>query len=616
MSAGQELDRRQPLFDARVPVTVRAHGSSADDASPGEGQRRGLTVRVLHGTRVALGQRERLLHLELTDDGDPFFLYTLDVSEDGFHRLKHDQSLHVEFAGFPPSFIELLQACGAAEPRFTAVLDVGGGAGDGGLGGGGGVFSIVETNQFKNLTHLSLRFRAGTDASIKAYLASRLQQFQAHNAELGAELSTAQAALEQATTAGDETRAALDALRARHEGDAANVSAQHAADRTRQEADFNQRMAEAQQQAARDLRDMQERHESGTRDLRTRAEKLEAERADMIEARTRAESAYMQLQASHGGIVEEVEALRAELLQVRERNRELDATNFESEKTMSQKGAQLEALAQEIKDKSELLAQMTLRLEESAEQRAQLEDTLALLRENQERLHAKFQDSVGEINKGNAIIQRMQQENKQLRSKLKLKSKVLRRQEELVAEKDRQLDSAHRDKLGVDDALGRAQDRIEHTEGQLERANKKLAESKQLLESNQQVIKWLNQEINQMQLTGRRGLGPSAAALGLAETDPSTGHRFKPKMGPLSSAVGTAGPVAPQYRPIVDPLAKGGVGGNLYDVAGSKALSRGAMTTTIKTLDAPVKTKTAVAQGFGSADMFGDDVPLPLQSAP
>lgn len=37
-----------------------------------------------------------------------------------------------------------------------------------------GVFSVVEANMFKQLTHIQLQLRAGDDAAIKMYLASRL----------------------------------------------------------------------------------------------------------------------------------------------------------------------------------------------------------------------------------------------------------------------------------------------------------------------------------------------------------------------------------------------------------------------------------------------------------
>ena len=41
------------------------------------------------------------------------------------------------------------------------------------------MFSIVEANPFKQLTHLSLRFVPGDDATTKAYLAARLAQVEA-----------------------------------------------------------------------------------------------------------------------------------------------------------------------------------------------------------------------------------------------------------------------------------------------------------------------------------------------------------------------------------------------------------------------------------------------------
>lgn len=41
---------------------------------------------------------------------------------------------------------------------------------------------IVETNRFKHLTHLSLRFIAGDDTAIKGYLAARLRMLKVRSA--------------------------------------------------------------------------------------------------------------------------------------------------------------------------------------------------------------------------------------------------------------------------------------------------------------------------------------------------------------------------------------------------------------------------------------------------
>lgn len=74
----EELDRDRPLFNDAVAVQVKF---------PDHEKTLALTVRVLQGSRVAPvgsggGQREGVLHIEVTDELDPFFLYTLQVRAD------------------------------------------------------------------------------------------------------------------------------------------------------------------------------------------------------------------------------------------------------------------------------------------------------------------------------------------------------------------------------------------------------------------------------------------------------------------------------------------------------------------------------------------------------
>jgi spindle assembly abnormal protein 6 len=44
---------------------------------------------------------------------------------------------------------------------------------------GDSTFTVVETNQFKHLSHLSLVFRQGNDSVIKQFLAGRLAEYKA-----------------------------------------------------------------------------------------------------------------------------------------------------------------------------------------------------------------------------------------------------------------------------------------------------------------------------------------------------------------------------------------------------------------------------------------------------
>lgn len=115
----------------------------------------------------------------------------MDVSEQEFHILKREQSILVEFNVYPTKLIELLELCLIGNPSsvflgdptislnnvthgFLASLDSSTSTFIAKLDTTTGIFSVVEANKFKQLTHISLLLKPGDDHSIKMYLASRL----------------------------------------------------------------------------------------------------------------------------------------------------------------------------------------------------------------------------------------------------------------------------------------------------------------------------------------------------------------------------------------------------------------------------------------------------------
>ena len=51
------------------------------------------------------------LIIKLTDELDPFFLYSLYMSEEDYQTLKAQQGLLVDFGAFGQKFIDLLNLC-------------------------------------------------------------------------------------------------------------------------------------------------------------------------------------------------------------------------------------------------------------------------------------------------------------------------------------------------------------------------------------------------------------------------------------------------------------------------------------------------------------------------
>jgi spindle assembly abnormal protein 6 len=70
-----------------------------------------------------------VLKLQVTSEEDPFFLHTMEVSEEDFQSLKQEQAILVDFGAFPAEVIMLLDACAdtqeaAPPPAFRALLRV------------------------------------------------------------------------------------------------------------------------------------------------------------------------------------------------------------------------------------------------------------------------------------------------------------------------------------------------------------------------------------------------------------------------------------------------------------------------------------------------------------
>jgi spindle assembly abnormal protein 6 len=104
----------------------------------------------------------------------------LDVGEQDFHHLKRDQSLLVEFPVFPSKLIELIELCLSSNAEqvintcSAGANDMNASSYSASLDMTTGCFSVIESNKFKQLTHISLQLRQGNDAAIKSYLSSRL----------------------------------------------------------------------------------------------------------------------------------------------------------------------------------------------------------------------------------------------------------------------------------------------------------------------------------------------------------------------------------------------------------------------------------------------------------
>ncbi|NXU49194.1 SAS6 protein, partial [Turnix velox] len=470
---------------------------------------RRLNVRVnIELLSVSNPVHKKDLAVRLTDDSDPFFLYNLIISEEDFQSLKSQQGLLVDFSAFPQKFIDLLQQCIQEQnkdiPRFllqlvssASVLDYTPVS-----------LNVVETNPFKHLTHLSLKFLPGNDAEIKKFLASCLkclkedkmlleEKLRKTEEDLTRQLSYTQQSL-------SEKSRELDKLRNEWTSHMAALTNKHNQELTNEKEKALQAQAHYQQQHEQQKKEMENLHQKSTQQLQNRLSELEVINKDLTERRYKGDSTVRELKAKLSGMEDECQRTKQEVLSLRRENTALDAECHEKEKLVNQLQTRVAVLEQEIKDKDQLVLRTKEVLDAAQEQKAILEESTDKKQSHIEKLETTIKSLSAELLKANEIIKKLQGNLKTLMSKLKLKNTVTIQQEKLLAEKEEKLQKDKKELQEMGQSLQGKEQEVLRLQEQLEMTVQKLEESKQLLKTNENVITWLNKQLNEYQIAKKQ----------------------------------------------------------------------------------------------------------------
>lgn len=87
-------------------------------------------IQLIHITvdyhRPTIAAHKNELIIKLTDENDPFFLYSLYLNEDDYQSFKMSQGLLVDFSSFGEELIGLLKGCEkeekAEKPKYFRIL--------------------------------------------------------------------------------------------------------------------------------------------------------------------------------------------------------------------------------------------------------------------------------------------------------------------------------------------------------------------------------------------------------------------------------------------------------------------------------------------------------------
>ncbi|CAL4068938.1 unnamed protein product [Meganyctiphanes norvegica] len=452
--------------------------------------------------------------VRLTDDSDPFVLYTCIVREDDYQELRKSQGLLVDFAAFPHKFVELVETCRKEaekeDPRFLLVLrcvsEEGIGQSSSSITGNSITLEVVEVNMFKHLCHLSL-ILAPAQTHIKlSYLAQGIKTYKEELTSMKHRASEREQELQQEVQRCRESlgMAQREAQQLRQEKESFMESS--AEKETRMKNDEKERIlkirSEADRRLDRERRELESRLNQRIDQLQAKITTSNQQNAELLDKKHRSEGIMKEVRSRLSSTENELDRCRQELSHAKKHNQHLDKDYQNKYTTVRELESRVGQLEAELRNRESTLQFSEQMIETLQQQKQNLESTLnekleklSKREKSIEILYADFQKSLDVVNK--------------LKSKLKAESiqnstrgAALEKQENVLLEKETLLKEQNNQFQEITIQLKQVQSENSELNKQLKDLQKKIQEQETTLSTNENVISWLNKQLNELEATG------------------------------------------------------------------------------------------------------------------
>ncbi|VDM16608.1 unnamed protein product [Hydatigera taeniaeformis] len=412
-----------------------------------------VTVEYLSPSNV---QVEKSLDITLTDDADMYFLFTAKIFASDFQKLKEQQGLIVEYNAFGQMIADLLTKCLAEEnnnsPRYILQFSE---------TSEPHMLEIVETTDFRRLTHLAINFTAASDETLKAYLVSYIKKSKAAHELTLEKLRRSESVLSQQLASASQ---AIELLKSKH---------------------FSE--LEALQTAHKDeISGLRSKLESQASLLATntlREDELKSQIIELSKTLKETESALNKVQSDNDAQKSEILSLKVKSEQLQLNISQLTAKHDSMESMFAVEQRRASSFESECSTQRNQLREMQEDLQKKVKQ--------------VEKLERLMKQQASEVTKANSIIKQLQKELKVTQNKAKLRGQVATEQEKVLTAKESELEEIQ---TALQDLRGRLQaeeGRREQGEVQISRLQASLEEAKKTIENNENIISWLNRQISE-----------------------------------------------------------------------------------------------------------------------
>lgn len=478
----------------------------------------------------------------------PVCLYELEVGETDFSDLRRDLALLVDFPDFASSFISLLNFCDLGQNQenqnningqmfdntmtpsncqqfqhqnfspmrsqqhllYTCRLEIMSSPNSSSISSSSNLsyqknsnnvrFSIVESNQFRELAHLSLTLQAGTDTTIRSYLSSRLIQTMNEKAILQTRLKEETNRANSAQESCQITNSKLQELSLTYETEKREMKVEANEEMMNQVLKSDQEHKALIEQKEKDLEVIRQEQEEKYAALQEKYSVIDGDKQKLTEVKYELESRVQKLENTLAIKEDNIQSLNNNLKALRSEVNKLQDENKLLERSLHQTQLNSTSLEKSNESQEKAIAQLEALRRSAEESSVRAQSSVDRQTQQISELKAQLMDSQVKSSKTAEILTKFQQDRIEMKKKMSGYVQIIEKQENIINSKQHEISSLNTQMERIQLDKERMKEESNKKNNEIQELNSKLDESKKVTESNQQVISWLNREVNDAQL--------------------------------------------------------------------------------------------------------------------
>lgn len=363
----------------------------------------------------------KILRIKISDETNPFYMYTVELNDEAYAVLRHKQGLLVDFANFPNEFVSLLEKCRQhtqSKGRFFAIIEDDSSPTNDILGRHHIICKIVETNCLKYLCYVMLMLSPVDVSEVCEDVFQKMKQLKdslnrgesAHRQSLN-RISELSDKLEEKEKEIEELRKQWSEQQKTWGKSLANQISD-----VRTEYNTSQEMLLKEMEQKE--QDLKKSHTLVIKDMKSQMDQLRNENMELTKSKLELENNIRSMKNTVADLERKVEHLKGDIDKMKmielENTRELEKKDL-SVKTLQSRLANTNSRLLEATKRQAELADM---LSNSNKKRNELSKLLHEKDETYQKTNRKLQTVCQELMKANSVIKNMHNENSACKNEL------------------------------------------------------------------------------------------------------------------------------------------------------------------------------------------------------